>query len=75
MSRSAHLQSLRSTLSWLGSEVKYLRSEVDPVLEMTAINKAFDDGPVFVAETIAETSCTRADPPGSSTKSSRATRS
>ncbi|HKZ85984.1 MAG TPA: UbiD family decarboxylase [Anaerolineae bacterium] len=50
--RREHLSSLRSTLAWLGDEVKYLRAEVDPVLEMTAINKAFDDGPVFVAENI-----------------------
>lgn len=53
MSRSQQLKSLRTVLSWLGDEVKTLRAEVNPDLEMTAINKAFDDGPVFVAENIA----------------------
>ena len=52
MSRSRHVESLRQALSWLGDEVKYLKGEVSPILEMTAINKAFDDGPVFVAQNI-----------------------
>lgn len=53
MSRSEVPKSLRDALAWLGDEVKTLRAEVDSHLEMTAINKAFDDGPVFVAEHIA----------------------
>ncbi len=50
--REAALKSLRSTLDWLGDDVRYLEAEVDPVLEATAINKAFDDGPAFVAENV-----------------------
>ena len=51
-SREAALKDLRSTLDWLGDEVRYLEPEVDPILEATAINKAFDDGPTFVAENV-----------------------
>ena len=50
--REAALKDLRSTLKWLGDDVRYLDAEVDPVLEATAINKAFDDGPAFVAENV-----------------------
>jgi 3-polyprenyl-4-hydroxybenzoate decarboxylase len=50
--REAALKELRSTLDWLGDDVRYLDAEVDPVLEATAINKAFDDGPAFVAENV-----------------------
>lgn len=53
-SREVALKNLRSTLDWLGDEVRYLDAEVDPVLEATAINKAFDDGPVFVAENVTD---------------------
>jgi UbiD family decarboxylase len=50
--REDALKNLRSTLDWLGDDVRYLDAEVDPLLEATAINKAFDDGPVFVAENV-----------------------
>ena len=50
--REEQLVSLRGTLEWLKDEVKVLEAEVDPVIEATAINKALDDGPVFVAEDV-----------------------
>ena len=53
-SREDALKDLRSTLNWLGDDVRYLDAEVDPVLEATAINKAFDDGPVFVAKNVTD---------------------
>ena len=52
MTREQAITSLRGTLEWLGEEVKFITAPVDPVLEATAINKAFDDGPVFVMETV-----------------------
>jgi 4-hydroxy-3-polyprenylbenzoate decarboxylase len=52
MDRETQITSLRRTLEWLKDEVKIIEKEVDPVLEATAINKAFDDGPVFVAENV-----------------------
>jgi 4-hydroxy-3-polyprenylbenzoate decarboxylase len=52
LSREEALKNLRSTLDWLGNDVRYLNAAVDPVLEATAINKAFDDGPAFVAENV-----------------------
>jgi len=52
MERNQAITSLRSTLEWLGDDVKWLAPEVDPVIEATAISKAFDDGPAFVAEHI-----------------------
>ena len=52
MDREQAITSLRSTLEWLKDEVRVLDAEVDPVLEATAINKAFDDGPVFIAENV-----------------------
>ena len=52
MKREEQLVSLRGTLDWLKSEVKELKGEVDPILEISAINKAFDEGPVFVAENV-----------------------
>ena len=52
--REDALKDLRSTLNWLGDDVRYLDAEVDPVLEATAINKAFDDGPVFVAKNVTD---------------------
>ena len=51
--RTEALKSLRGTLAWLGDEVKTLTQPVDPVLEATAINKAFDDGPVFLMDQVA----------------------
>ena len=50
--RQEALTSLRSTLDWLGDDVKRISAPVDPDLEATAINKAFDDGPAFLMETV-----------------------
>lgn len=44
--------SLRHTLEWLGDDVHYIKPPVDPVLEMTAIAKAFDDSKALVADNI-----------------------
>ena len=52
LTRQAALKSLRTTLEWLGDEVKTITSPVDPILEATAINKAFDDGPVFLMDKV-----------------------
>ena len=52
MTREEALKSLRSTLDWLGDEVKTVTAPVDPVLEATAIHKAFDDGPAFLMEDV-----------------------
>jgi len=52
MERNQAITDLRTTLEWLGDDVKWLAPEVDPVIEATAISKAFDDGPAFVAEHI-----------------------
>lgn len=52
MSREEHITDMRDTLDWLKDEVKVLTAEVDPVLEVSAINKAFDDGPVFLFENV-----------------------
>jgi 4-hydroxy-3-polyprenylbenzoate decarboxylase len=52
MTREEALKSLRTTLEWLGPEVKRVKAPVDPVLEATAINKAFDDGPAFLMENV-----------------------
>ncbi len=46
------LKSLRTTLDWLGDEVHSIANEVDPVIEMTAITKAFDGSKALVAENI-----------------------
>ncbi len=46
------LKSLRTTLDWLGDEVHTIKNEVDPVIEMTAITKAFDGSKALVAENI-----------------------
>ena len=46
------LKSLRTTLDWLGDEVHSIENEVDPVIEMTAITKAFDGSKALVAENI-----------------------
>ncbi len=52
MSRTEKITSMRSTLEWLKKDVKVIEAEVDPVLEVGAINKAFDDGPVFIFENV-----------------------
>lgn len=52
MTREEALNSLRSTLEWLGDEVRVLEHEIDPVLEACALAKSFDDGPVLVGENI-----------------------
>ncbi len=52
MERNQAISSLRTTLQWLGDVVKWLAPQVDPTIEATAIAKAFDDGPAFVAEHI-----------------------
>ncbi len=51
--RKEALASLRATLEWLGDDVKTIDAPVDPDLEATAINKAFDDGPAFLMENVA----------------------
>jgi 4-hydroxy-3-polyprenylbenzoate decarboxylase len=52
MTREEQVISLRGALEWLKDEVKSIEAEVDPVLEAGAIAKAFDDGPVFLAQNI-----------------------
>jgi 4-hydroxy-3-polyprenylbenzoate decarboxylase len=52
MNREEALKSLRTTLDWLGPDVKTVTAPVNPVLEATAINKAFDDGPAFLMENV-----------------------
>lgn len=52
MTRDQAVLSLRTTLDWLGDDVKRLAEEVDPDLEATAISKALDDGPAVVMDSI-----------------------
>lgn len=52
MGRAEQITSLRGALDWLKDEVKVIEAEVDPVLEAGAIHKAFDDGPVFLAQNL-----------------------
>lgn len=52
MTREQALKSLRSSLEWLGEDVKVIHGEVDPVIEATAILKRFEEGPVMVAEDV-----------------------
>lgn len=52
MSREEMITSMRGALEWFKDEVKVVTPEVDPVLEVSAINKAFDDGPVFRFENV-----------------------
>ena len=52
MTREEQIVSLRGALDWLKDEVKVIQAEVDPVLEAGAIHKAFDDGPVFLAQNL-----------------------
>ena len=46
------LKSLRTTLDWLGDEVHSIQNEVDPVIEMTAVTKAFDGSKALLVENI-----------------------
>src|SRR5439155_12375479 len=51
-SRTEALRSLRSTLEWLGDDVHYVKNEVDPIVEMCTITKAFDNSKALVANKI-----------------------
>ena len=48
------LRDLRSTLDWLGEDVHHIENPVSPILEMTAITKAFDGGKVLVADNVTD---------------------
>jgi hypothetical protein len=50
--RTEALRSLRSTLQWLGEDVHYIKNEVDPIVEMCTITKAFDNSKALVANKI-----------------------
>src|SRR5262249_16159716 len=50
--RTPALRALRSTLEWLGDDVHYIANEVDPVVEMCTITKAFDNSKALVANRI-----------------------
>ena len=50
--RKEALVNLRSTLEWLGNDVHYIEGEVDPIVEMCSITKAFDNSKVIVANNI-----------------------
>ncbi len=56
MERKEAMVEQRKTLEWLKEEnaddVKVLTQEIDPLLEVGALNKALDDGPVFLCENI-----------------------
>ncbi|MFQ5827364.1 MAG: hypothetical protein ACE5IA_08410, partial [Dehalococcoidia bacterium] len=56
MKREEAMKEQRKTLEWLRAEnpddVMILKSEIDPEVEVGALNKAFDDGPTFVCENI-----------------------
>ncbi len=56
MNREEALKEQRTTLEWLRAEnpddVKIITPEIDPIVEVGALNKAFDDGPAFVCENI-----------------------
>jgi len=47
-----HLVSLRGALDWLKDDVKVIKGEVDPSLEIGAIQKAFDEGPAILVENV-----------------------
>ena len=53
------LKSLRTTLDWLGDDVHNIENEVDPLIEMTAITKAFDGSKALVANNIKDYPNTR----------------
>ena len=50
--REDALVNLRATLDWLGGDVHYIENEVDPIVEMCTITKAFDNAKVIVANNI-----------------------
>ena len=50
--RQEALVNLRSTLEWLGDDVHYIENEVDPIVEMCTITKAFDNSKVLLANNI-----------------------
>src|SRR5271168_4510262 len=50
--RTEALRCLRSTLRWLGDDVHYIQNEVDPIVEMCTITKAFDNSKALVANKI-----------------------
>lgn len=54
MERETMVSSMRGALEWLmpQGEVKVLEKEVDPVLEIGAIMKSFDDGPAFLVNNV-----------------------
>lgn len=52
MKREEQIVDLRKTLEWLKDDVKVIEADVDPVLEAGALYKAFDDGPVLLAENL-----------------------
>ena len=52
MTREEQIVSLRGTLEWMKDEVEVIEAEVNPMLEAGAIHKAFDDGPVFLAQNL-----------------------
>ena len=51
--RDTAMVDLRQTLAWLGEEIHTIANPVDPVLEMTAICKAFDNSKAIVADSVA----------------------
>ena len=50
--REAALVDLRHTLDWMGDEIHVIEAPVDPIVEMAAISKAFDNSKALVAETV-----------------------
>ena len=50
--REEALVNLRSTLEWLGEDVHTIENEVDPIVEMCTITKAFDNSKVLLANNI-----------------------
>ena len=50
--REAALVDLRRTLDWLSDEVHAIEAPVDPILEMAAISKAFDNSKALVANNV-----------------------
>ncbi len=52
LTREEALTDLRTTLEWLGDDVQYIDGEVDPLVEMCTITKAFDNSKVIVANNI-----------------------
>ena len=50
--RDSAMIDLRQTLAWLDDEIHTIQAPVDPVLEMTAICKAFDNAKALVAENV-----------------------